>query len=502
VDPHESDGSDGTQEGHSSGGAAAAVTVGELLAALDATHPGARLHGDASASAVPLRSVTHDSRRVGPGTLFCCVVGEHADGHDFAAEAVAAGAVALLVQRDPDPDGPLRSVPQIVVDDVRAAMATAAVEVYRHPAERLRTVGVTGTNGKTTVVSAVAHVLSAAGRRVEAIGTLTGARTTPEAPDLQARLAELVSAGVTDVAMEVSSHALSLHRVDGVVFDVAVFTNLGQDHLDFHGTPEAYFAAKAQLFEAGRSRRGIVDVDDVHGRLLMDSAPPGHPMVAVSVADAEPITSKVTGSRFMWRGRSVSCPLPGRHNVANALLAAEACAALGVEEDSIVAALEDLPVVPGRFERVDAGQDFGVVVDYAHTPDALEAVLVAARELGPGRVLVVFGCGGDRDAAKRPRMGAVASEHADVVVLTTDNPRSEDPLRILEAVRSGCSGDPLVEPDRRAAIAVALGSARPGDVVVIAGKGHEQGQEVAGVVTPFDDRLVAAELLASTAGPS
>lgn len=502
MDPHESDGSDGTQEGHSSGGAAAAVTVGELLAALDATHPGARLHGDASASAVPLRSVTHDSRRVGPGTLFCCVVGEHADGHDFAAEAVAAGAVALLVQRDPDPDGPLRSVPQIVVDDVRAAMATAAVEVYRHPAERLRTVGVTGTNGKTTVVSAVAHVLSAAGRRVEAIGTLTGARTTPEAPDLQARLADLVSAGVTDVAMEVSSHALSLHRVDGVVFDVAVFTNLGQDHLDFHGTPEAYFAAKAQLFEAGRSRRGIVDVDDVHGRLLMDSAPPGHPMVAVSVADAEPITSKVTGSRFMWRGRSVSCPLPGRHNVANALLAAEACAALGVEEDSIVAALEDLPVVPGRFERVDAGQDFGVVVDYAHTPDALEAVLVAARELGPGRVLVVFGCGGDRDATKRPRMGAVASEHADVVVLTTDNPRSEDPLRILEAVRSGCSGDPLVEPDRRAAIAVALGSARPGDVVVIAGKGHEQGQEVAGVVTPFDDRLVAAELLASTEGSS
>ena len=502
MDPHESDGSDGTQEGHSSGGAAAAVTVGELLAALDATHPGARLHGDASASAVPLRSVTHDSRRVGPGTLFCCVVGEHADGHDFAAEAVAAGAVALLVQRDPDPDGPLRSVPQIVVDDVRAAMATAAVEVYRHPAERLRTVGVTGTNGKTTVVSAVAHVLSAAGRRVEAIGTLTGARTTPEAPDLQARLADLVSAGFTDVAMEVSSHALSLHRVDGVVFDVAVFTNLGQDHLDFHGTPEAYFAAKAQLFEAGRSRRGIVDVDDVHGRLLMDSAPPGHPMVAVSVADAEPITSKVTGSRFMWRGRSVSCPLPGRHNVANALLAAEACAALGVEEDSIVAALEDLPVVPGRFERVDAGQDFGVVVDYAHTPDALEAVLVAARELGPGRVLVVFGCGGDRDATKRPRMGAVASEHADVVVLTTDNPRSEDPLRILEAVRSGCSGDPVVEPDRRAAIAVALGSARPGDVVVIAGKGHEQGQEVAGVVTPFDDRLVAAELLASTEGSS
>ena len=499
MDPHESDGNDGTQEGHSSGGAAAAVTVGELLAALDATHPGARLHGDASASAVPLRSVTHDSRRVGPGTLFCCVVGEHADGHDFAAEAVAAGAVALLVQRDPDPDGPLRSVPQIVVDDVRAAMATAAVEVYRHPAERLRTVGVTGTNGKTTVVSAVAHVLSAAGRRVEAIGTLTGARTTPEAPDLQARLAELVSAGVTDVAMEVSSHALSLHRVDGVVFDVAVFTNLGQDHLDFHGTPEAYFAAKAQLFEAGRSRRGIVDVDDVHGRLLMDSAPPGHPMVAVSVADAEPVTSTVTGSSFRWRGRSVSCPLPGRHNVANAMLAAEACAALGVEEDSIVAALADLPVVPGRFERVDAGQDFLVVVDYAHKPDAIEALLGTLRPLTAGALIMVVGAGGDRDTGKRPLMGEAAARLADLVVVTDDNPRSEDPAAIRRAVLAGARGPAeLVEVgDRRAAIRAALDRARPGDVVVVAGKGHETGQEVAGVVHPFDDRVVVTEELAA-----
>ncbi|UDY35973.1 UDP-N-acetylmuramoyl-L-alanyl-D-glutamate--2,6-diaminopimelate ligase [Dermatobacter hominis] len=357
----------------------------------------------------PVVAVTHDSRRVGPGTLFCCVVGGRADGHDFAPAAVAAGAVALLVERHLDPSTLPHPVAQLLVDDVRAAMAPAAAEVYGHPAERLRTVGVTGTNGKTTVVSTIAHVLRSAGREVGAIGTLTGARTTPEATDLQAQLAQMVADGVTDVAMEVSSHALVLHRVDAMTFDVAVFTNLGQDHLDFHGTPEAYFAAKAVLFDPGRSRRGIVDVDDVRGRLLVDVAPAGHPMVPVSLADAGEIRFTVDGSSFTWRGRPVTFPLPGRHNVANALLAAEACAALGVDDDDIAAALAGVPAVPGRFEAVRAGQSFDVVVDYAHTPDALEAVLEAARELAAGRVLVVFGCGGDRDTAKRPRMGEVAS---------------------------------------------------------------------------------------------
>ena len=444
-------------------------------------------------------SVVDDSREVGAGSLFCCVPGATSDGHDFAPAAVQAGAVALLVQHLVDPSTLVRPVPQLLVADVRAAMAHAAAAVFGEPSLQLRTVGVTGTNGKTTVVSTIRHVLESAGREVAAIGTLTGARTTPEAPDLQAQLAELVAAGVTDVAMEVSSHALALHRVDAMVFDVAVFTNLGEDHLDFHRTPEAYFAAKAVLFDPDHSRSGIVDVDDVHGRLLVDAAPQGHPMTAVSLRDAEPVSSTVDGSSFQWRGHTVSYPLPGRHNVANAVLAAEACAALGVAEDPIVAALAQMPVVPGRFEAVHSGQDFAVVVDYAHTPDALEAVLSTARELTDGSLIVVFGCGGDRDALKRPRMGQVASELADVVVITSDNPRSEDPLRIIADIGSGCADEPLVVADRRAAIGTALGAARTGDIVVIAGKGHEQGQEINATITPFDDRAVASELLSDLA---
>ena len=470
---------DGSVDGRTVDGA---VTVGTLAGVLDA-----RLVGPADV--VPT-SVTHDSRRVGPGALFCCVIGARADGHDFAAAAVGDGAVALLVERHLALD-----VPQLVVGDVRAAHGPAAALVLGNPADRLRTVGVTGTNGKTTVVSMVGHVLGAAGREVDVIGTLTGERTTPEATDLQARLAELVDRGVTDVAMEVSSHALVLHRVDGIVFDVAVFTNLGQDHLDFHGTPEAYFAAKATLFEPERSRSGVVDVDDVHGRLLLDAS--DRPLTAVSLGDAHDLRTAPGGSTFTWRGHPVALPVPGRHNVANALLAAEACRLLDVPDDVIAAALAGVPVVPGRFEPVDEGQRFAVVVDYAHTPDALEQVLEASRELvGDGSVTVVFGCGGDRDASKRPVMGEVACRLADTVVLTNDNPRSEDPLRIIEEIRTGCPDGPLVEPDRRAAIRLALSGARPGDLVLIAGKGHEQGQVVGERVEPFDDRVVAAEELA------
>jgi UDP-N-acetylmuramoyl-L-alanyl-D-glutamate--2,6-diaminopimelate ligase len=464
--------------------AQATVTVGELAGSL-----GARLVGEPG---VVLRSVSHDSRAVSHGALFCCVVGERSDGHDHAAAAVERGATALLVERELDLD-----VPQVVVDDVRAAMAPAAAEVYGRPADRLRTVGVTGTNGKTTVVSLIGHVLERAGRAAGVIGTLTGERTTPEAPELQARLAGFVVDGVTDVAMEVSSHALVLHRVDAITFDVAVFTNLGRDHLDFHGTPEAYFAAKATLFEPGRCRAAVVDVDDVHGRLLLDASEV--PVVGTSLADAVDLTSTPRGSTFTWRGLRVDLPVPGRHNVSNALLAAEACRLLDIAPEVIAAALSDAPVVPGRFEAVDAGQDFTVVVDYAHTPDALEGVLAAARDMAPvgASVTVVFGCGGDRDAGKRPEMGAVACRLADTVVLTNDNPRSEDPLRILEEIRTGCPDAPRIEPDRRAAIHLALAGAGPGDVVVIAGKGHEQGQVVGDTVTPFDDRAVAREELAA-----
>ena len=290
------------------------ATTGDLARTL-----GARLVGD---PAVTLTSVTHDSRRVSPGTLFCCVVGANVDGHDFAASAVQAGAAALLVERELDATSWSAAVPQLVVGDVRVALGPAAAHVLGDPATRLRTIGVTGTNGKTTVVTMIGHVLQAAGRDAGVIGTLTGERTTPEATDLQARLAEFVADGVTDVAMEVSSHALVLHRVDGIVFDVAVFTNLGQDHLDFHGTPEAYFAAKALLFDPARSSAGVVDVDDVHGRLLIDASSSrwsGCRSPMPSTCGPRP-----TDRTFMWRGLPVRLPLAGRHNVANALLAAEA----------------------------------------------------------------------------------------------------------------------------------------------------------------------------------
>lgn len=459
------------------------ATVGEV-----ATAVGGRVVGD---PAVTLTSVTHASDRVAPGALFCCVPGRTADGHDFAEAAVGAGAVALLVERT------LRTeVPQVVVDDARAAMAPAAATVFGRPAEQLSVIGVTGTNGKTTVVSMVGHVLGRAGRSVDVIGTLTGERTTPEATDLQARLADDVDRGVTDVAMEVSSHALVLHRVDAVPFAVGVFTNLGIDHLDFHGTPEAYFAAKAKLFDPGRCRAGVVNVDDVHGRLLMDAS--GGELVGYSLDDVDDLRTGPAGSSFRWRGHAVDLPLPGRHNVSNALAAAEACRLVGVAEPDVAAGLSTLPVVPGRFEVVDAGQPFAVVVDYAHTPDALESVLAAARELlAPGASLtVVFGCGGDRDAQKRPLMGEVACRLADRVVLTDDNPRSEDPDVIVADVLAGCGGEaPEVVRDRRAAIAAAVTGAGPGDVVVIAGKGHEQGQTAGGTTVEFDDRVVAVEEL-------
>ncbi|MFZ4519156.1 MAG: UDP-N-acetylmuramoyl-L-alanyl-D-glutamate--2,6-diaminopimelate ligase [Microthrixaceae bacterium] len=463
-----------------------------------ATATSGRVRGDAARR---LTAATHDSRRVGPGTLFVCVPGAVTDGHDFAAAAVAAGAAALLVERELALD-----VPQVVVPDARAAMGPAAAAVHGNPGASLRLAGVTGTNGKTTVVSLLGHVLAVAGRATDVIGTLTGERTTPEATDLQAHLAEDVARGVTDVAMEVSSHALVLHRVEPLTFDVAVFTNLGLDHLDFHGTPEAYFAAKAMLFEPERCRTGVANVDDVHGRLLVDSS--GGRVRPSSIADAGDLVVEPPGWRFRWRGHPVRLPVPGRHNVTNALLALEAAALLGVDPAVAAAALADAPGVPGRFEVIRSDAPFAVVVDYAHTPDALDTVLVAADDLrGPGGATrVVFGCGGDRDRTKRPLMGEVAARRADRVVFTDDNPRSEDPAAIRAEIRVGADRVPEVErratevtvvPDRAGAIAAALGAAGPGDVVVLAGKGHEQGQTAGGVTVPFDDREAALAALAA-----
>ena len=446
---------------------------------------------------VAISGITHDSRRVGPGSIFCCVPGTTTDGHDHAGAAVEAGAAALLCER------PLGlAVAEVIVDDVRQAMGPFSAAVYGHPTDRLTVVGVTGTNGKTTTAHVLGDLLAQSGRRTAVLGTLTGVFTTPEATDLQARFAELVDEETDSVVMEVSSHALALHRVLGTRFRVAVFTNLGRDHLDFHGTEERYFAAKALLFASGLSETGVVNVDDVHGRLLADSS--DIEIVGFGLDDVTDVEIGPRHHAYTWRGLRVRVGLGGRFNVMNSLAAATAASVLGLSDDDIVEALAHVPPVPGRFEAVDAGQPFAVIVDYAHTPDGLREALGAAAASAPGgRVILVFGCGGDRDRDKRPEMGAVGASLADEVVITSDNPRSEDPDEIIAAVLSGVSAElrrkVAVNPDRRAAIASALDAARPGDVVLLAGKGHETTQTTGSRVVPFDDRAVARELLGGAA---
>jgi UDP-N-acetylmuramoyl-L-alanyl-D-glutamate--2,6-diaminopimelate ligase len=472
-----------------------------------------------------VRAVVHDTRDVAPGSLFCCVRGARVDGHDLAGGAVAAGAVALLV----DHALPL-AVPQVVVPDVRRAVGPIAAAFWGNPSHELVVVGVTGTSGKTTVTHLVCPVLEASGLAPCAIiGTLSGARTTPEATDLQAMLAAQrdrgtsgagvgreVGAGRGAVAMEVSSHGLALHRVDGTRFAVAVFTNLSQDHLDFHHTMDDYFAAKAALFTPGFTDRAVVCSDDPRGRELLahlGAAGSGVTATAYSLADAEGLTLSPAGASFRWRGEPVELALAGRFNVTNAVAAGAAAEALGIEPGVVARGLSAAAPVPGRFEAIDGGQPFTVLVDYAHKPDALDQALRAARELvaehaprshgrsGRRRLLVVFGCGGDRDIAKRPLMGKVATRLADDVILTSDNPRSEDPLAIIDDIRAGitpgAAATVAVEPDRRRAIERAVAHARPGDVVVIAGKGHETTQTIGDTVRPFDDREVARATLAA-----
>ena len=441
---------------------------------------------EADADAVAVEGVAHDHRKIRPGDLFACVVGEHFDGHEFAAPAVAAGAVAVLVQRRLDLDAP-----QIVVDDVRAAMGPAAAAVMGYPSRALAMVGITGTNGKTTDAEMVKSGLQRADRRCSLIGTLTGARTTPEAPELQRQLRASADEGVDVVVMELSSHALAMHRVDGTRFDVAAFTNLGRDHLDFHGTTEAYFRAKALLFEPRLSDRAVVNTDDLHGRLLVDTIE--IPAVTVSLDEVDDLRHLPWGSEFTWRGTRFSVPLAGSHNASNALVAAAILGSLDVSTETAAAGIAETPVVPGRFERVDHPGPISAVVDFAHTPDALEALLAAARERTEGDVIVVFGCGGDRDATKRPIMGRVASKMADLIIVTSDNPRSESPAAIIEDVKRGVPPEvPLVViPNRADAIGEAVERAASEDLVVIAGKGHETTQIIGDEVLDFDDRIVA-----------
>jgi UDP-N-acetylmuramoyl-L-alanyl-D-glutamate--2,6-diaminopimelate ligase len=448
---------------------------------------------------VDVAAITMDSRAVSPGALFCCVVGSRVDGHDVAADAVAAGAVAVLAERRLELD---ERVAQVLVPEVRPAIGPIAAALHGHPSRSLTVVGVTGTNGKTTTTHLLRSVFQASGQEASVIGTLTGAPgsppTTPDAPELQARLAELRDAGTTAVAMEVSSHGLAMHRVDGTRFAVAAFTNLSQDHLDVHGTMEAYFAAKARLFTLAFTDRAVVNVDDPYGRLLLDAAVVD--TIGYSLAEASDLRLAFDGSTLRWRGVEVRVPLAGRFNVANALCAATVAADLGVDVGAIARGIAAAPPVRGRFEPVVAGQPFGVVVDYAHTPDGLEQLLSSAREVAApgGRVVVVFGAGGDRDPVKRPRMGEVAARLADRVVVTSDNPRSEDPAAIVEAIVAGIpagTAGVTVEPDRRAAIEGAIGAAEAGDIVVLAGKGHETTQTIGAEVRPFDDAEVAREAL-------
>lgn len=477
----------------------------EVITAIDAARgSGARpsaTAGDDHAADADVVRVDFDSRAVQPGSLFCCIPGERADGHDFASDAVERGASALLVERPVDVP-----VPQVVVADVRIAMAHAATAVSGDPSRSLTVVGVTGTNGKTTTTYLLANIFDAAGRDTAVLGTLSATRTTPESPDLQRWLAERRDAGTDVVAMEVSSHALALHRVDGTHFAAAVFTNLSRDHLDFHETMESYFDAKARLFGPELTDLAVVNLDDPHGRLLRDAATvPTH---GYSFEQAEHLVVGAAGSTFRWRGHEVTLLIGGRFNVANALAAAETAVALGTEPAVVAAGLGRPVVVSGRFEAIDEGQPFRVIVDYAHTPDALERVLQAAVEVTQkGRVHVVFGCGGERDPTKRGAMGEVAARGAHRVVLTADNSRHEATSTIIGAVNAGFErvGSPLateliIEPDREAAIEVALGGAAAGDVVVIAGKGHETTQTIGDTVTPFDDRVVSRRLLRARMG--
>ena len=442
--------------------------------------------------AIEIADATHDSRNVRPGSLFCCVPGAGFDGHDFAADAVAGGAVALLVERPLD----LVEAPQLVVESVRAAMGPASAHIHGDPSAALKIIGVTGTNGKTSVVHLLDLVLTKLGHRVETIGTLSGARTTPEAPELQRLLADARDRNIDVVAMEVSSHALDMQRVDGTQFAAAIFTNLGHDHLDYHHTMDEYFAAKARLFDLSFTSESIINLDDPRGVQLSEMTATG--VTGYQLADVEALDTDGPSSRFRWKEQPVELRLAGAHNVSNALAVAAAAEQLGHDDADIADALCAVDAPRGRFEFVNVGQSFHVVVDYAHKPEALAAVLQAARSVaGEARVLLVVGCGGDRDREKRPKMAAIGEEFADTLVLTSDNPRSEDPQSIIDAMVAGLSSADAaqVHLDRSAAIGHAVGQAQPGDVVLIAGKGHEDYQVIGDDVIDFDDRLVAAEAL-------
>ncbi len=453
--------------------------------------------GDAK---VRVLDITHDSSKVSNGVLFCCIVGENVDGHNFAKVAAANGATAILVERRVEVD-----ITQVVVSDVRSTMGYLAAELFNRPSEKLNVIGITGTNGKTTTAHLLASILRQHGWPTSVLGTLTGTRTTPESTDLQRFLAEELNRGSKAVVMEVSSHALALGRVEGTLFKAAVFTNLGQDHLDFHKSIEDYFVAKARLFTRQFTNLCVINRDDVHGSLLLDVISKDKEVRCESfgMSDAKDIHADASKISFHWQGQKIDSLMGGYFNVMNALAAATAAAKLGVTVSDIAKGLAAASAVPGRFESVSEGQLFSVVVDYAHTPEALQNVLLAGRKIvgKDAQVILVFGCGGGRDQLKRPKMGDIASQFADLVYVTSDNPRHEDARTIAHEVLQGVSSVSSVmsrvtiELDRRLAIGAAFGSAKPGDIVIIAGKGHEATQTIGADETPFSDVQVSRELL-------
>ncbi|MEU4261085.1 UDP-N-acetylmuramoyl-L-alanyl-D-glutamate--2,6-diaminopimelate ligase [Streptomyces sp. NPDC025273] len=492
------------------------TSLGELAARL----------GAGPQDAGEVTGITHDSRAVRPGDVYAALPGARFHGADFAAQAAGLGAAAILT----DPAGAERAaatgLPVLVTEDPRGRMGGVAAEIYGRPGIGLLQIGITGTSGKTTTAYLVEGGLRGAGRSTGLIGTvemrigderIKSERTTPEATDLQALFAVMRERGVEAVAMEVSSHALVLGRVDGCVFDVAVFNNLSPEHMEFHSGMEDYFQAKAQLFTPRRSKLGVVNFDDEYGRRLVEEASvpvvtfsaEGHPDADWRAEDVEvgPRDSNFTVIGPKGERIAATAPLPGPFNVANTLAAIVTLAAAGVDPQTAADGVASVPGVPGRLERVDAGQPYLAVVDYAHKTDAVESVLRSLRKVTEGKVHIVLGCGGDRDTTKRGPMGAAAARLADTAVLTSDNPRSEDPLAILAAMLAGAAevpvherGDVLVDADRAAAVAAAVARAEPGDTVLVAGKGHEQGQDIHGVVRPFDDRKVLREAIERSSG--
>ncbi|MCN9239788.1 UDP-N-acetylmuramoyl-L-alanyl-D-glutamate--2,6-diaminopimelate ligase [Streptomyces sp. RY43-2] len=502
-----------------------ATPLAELADQLEAARP------DEPDGAAEVTGITHDSRAVRPGDLYAALPGARLHGADFVTQAAGLGAVAVLT----DPTGAERAaatgLPVLVVDDPRGRMGELAATIYGRPGRDLLQIGITGTSGKTTTAYLVEGGLRAThggdgDPRVGLIGTvetrigderIKSERTTPEATDLQSLFAVMRERGVEAVAMEVSSHALVLGRVDGCVFDIAVFTNLSPEHMEFHSDMEDYYRAKAQLFTERRSRAGVVNYDDEWGRrLVADSGVPvvtfsaeGHPDADWRAEDVEigPLDSTFTVVGPDGRRIAAKSPLPGPFNVANTLAAVVALAQAGLDPQTAADGIAAVPGVPGRLERVDAGQPYLAVVDYAHKTAAVESVLRALRKVTEGELHAVLGCGGDRDTTKRAPMGAAVARFADTAVLTSDNPRSEDPLAILATMLEGAASVPAHErgevqvfEDRAAAIAAAVARARPGDTVLVAGKGHEQGQDIAGVVRPFDDRDVLREAIQKNQG--